>query len=166
MSLKIYKSISEYAKGRLNQGATIVNFLTDWKTPCYVYQGKNLSFGRVIAVNNGIGTYAETSNATHIFENKKETFLIPYLQDKKLIFYGDIPIAMHAEKQLSQPFFSTFCIESGVNSIIEEFIKKGYQYILLKNLNAELFHKILDEQRKNARELEEESQSFYRNKLC
>jgi hypothetical protein len=175
MELKPYKSISKYALKRLNEGATIVNFLTDWKTPCYIYQlkkekirGKDIAFNEVIAVNNGIDTYAETSNETHIFKDReRDNFMIPYLLNKKLIFHGDIPAILHMEKQLSQPFFSTFCINEEVEDIIKDFSKENYKIISIKDVGFSNFMKAFfeatDEHQEQVELLKQEARAFYKS---
>jgi len=182
MKIEPYKHISKYTLKKFEEGATIVDLLTDWKTPCYIYQIKPESIKsgiiraidtKLIAVNNGIKTYAETSNATHIFGcGNKNNFTIPYLSGKKIILYTKfIPVCKHVEKQLPQRFFSRFVIEGNVEDlvkdIVKEFTNEGYKTRSCEDLKdselREIYFKLMDKQANEIDSLEKKAREFYKS---
>lgn len=130
MSLIIepYKHVSLLSEDKISRGASIVELLTDYRTPCYVYKKDDNPFGPdMIATNVGV-TLSDGNLTSFVFEASlsDEIYIVKYISGIKKIIPGAF-IPTNPEKQQPKPYFSEITVNGDYEDILSEFENHGWE---------------------------------------
>ena len=123
-----YKHVSAFTEDKIVKGASIVELLTDYRTPCYVYKKGDDTFGPdMIATNVGF-TLSYGNLTSFVFEApmSDEIYIVKYISGiKKIIPGGTIPT--NPEKQLPKSYFSEILVNGNYEDMLSEFKNHGWE---------------------------------------
>ncbi len=129
-----YKYVSPLVNDKLEKGTSIVELLTDYRTPCYVFKKNSDPYVQdMIATNVGV-TLSDGNLTSFIFEEdipgEKEIYIVKYISDvKKILRIPGTLIPTNADKQLPRSYFSQIAINGDYKDILSEFENNGWEII-------------------------------------
>lgn len=167
-----YRYVSPLVNDKLEKGASIVELLTDYRTPCYVFKkNSDPCVQDVIATNVGV-TLSNGNLTSFIFREEspkeKEIYTLEYFSEVKTILrIPGTPIPTNPEKQVFKSYFSRITVNGDYKDILSEFENKGWK-IVRTEANPEGWKKNLivlrdwrDAHQKNYNKIEQEALKFY-----
>ena len=172
MVLKIqpYKQISPIVKEKLSKGASIVELLTNYKTPCYVYQNGNDEFGlNMVATNVGV-TLSNGNLTSFIFDTHQsnEIYIVKYISGINTILQTpNIAVQKNSGKQLTKSYFSEIKIDGNYQDILSEFENQGWKIFRPKlnpedwKINSQILRELSEGHRINYDAIEKKALEFY-----
>jgi len=126
-----YKDMSPLTEELLSKDATVVDILTDYRTPCYIYQEGDRRFGlKRIATNVG-ATLSNDNLRTFIFDtNSNKIFVLEHLSEKNTILETpSATVQTNPLKQAYKCYFSLLAYDGNYPDILEEFQQQGFDIL-------------------------------------
>lgn len=160
---------SKAAKQLINDGATIVDFLTQPQLHCEVgnEDSRHAHPRTIIAVNAGplaIGYRSNIGNF-HPWRDKGPGWQVLYMQEDKYVFCFEEGMAAttHPGKQWHRRGFSRLIYEGSAEDIVAEFIEAGYEEIRVDQSkeNRELYYACHNKQSEGEIARENELDDFF-----
>ena len=169
LTIKPYKYISSFVEDKLKKGTSIVELLTDYRTPCYVFKDTGEDYLDMIATNAGV-TLSDGNLSSFIFDkpSSDEIYIIRYISGiNKILRSPNAIVPINQCKQLPKPYFSQLSIDGNYHDILLEFENQGWEIIRTES-NAEgwkkyalVLRELSEGHQENYKKIEQEALKFY-----